>query len=121
MLCEAASEMKLLAAARTAREGNSMIGVWLRCWGCFEASSWGARDAEMARLPAIVQGSPKGSSSVATSQLPWNSATHFNAIAMGVHASRCIEVHRGNAILEHDRLTITRRLADIAVAQRCHG
>jgi hypothetical protein len=31
MLCEAASEMKLLAAAKTAREGNSMIGVVLCC------------------------------------------------------------------------------------------
>jgi hypothetical protein len=91
MLCEAASETKLLAAAKTAREGNSMVGVWLPCCGCFEASSWGARDAEMARLPAMLQGSPKGSSPVATSQLPSNAAVHRNAIIMSLHITTRIQ------------------------------
>jgi hypothetical protein len=59
--------MKLLAAAKTVREGNSMAGrvlcraVLSCCVGVSKRRVWGARHAEMARLPAMLQGSPKQS------------------------------------------------------------
>jgi hypothetical protein len=60
MLCEAASEMKLLAAAKTARDGNSMISGGLWCCGCFEASSWELAMRKWPGCPQSCRGRQKG-------------------------------------------------------------